>query len=643
MRRHLFNPISVCAAAAAVAAAAGGDPSLSPAAWDPADFARVAALNAAPPRAQPMAVGAGGLVAGTSNALAVYAGVFALQQGGTAMDACVATAVAEAVLCAGSYTSLAGIAHVVYVDAATGAATHYNGGWNTVRGNAAAAVPTAGVGATMLVPGFWAALGSAAADHAAFSLATLVEPARYFAAAGFPVYPELAALIVDYNATLSRTPAGAALFVNPTTGRPYAVGDNFTQPAVAAFLAAVQARGPAEAYNGTFAADMVALLRGWGSNVTAADLAAYAPIVQPARAVTYGGGGNGRPGATVYSTAAPELGGLSLAEALLLMTAAGFPSGAMQPYPVNGTALFWLIQISRWTALCSDVASCPGGVAALERTFPPFAFDAAARANPTRAGAVWAFMSSPGGTAAIAAGFDAIFNGRGAWHTRGPHHSDGVVAVDAAGNTCSLVHTINASPWGTGLFAQGVALSNAALTQLAPLAATAPGARLTGPIAPVVVSAPGSGSAPTAAAVSVGASLHEVTLQILNLHLDYAQPANLSVLVPKFLLPAVNATSGGYPAATIIPADAFAPDVVAAVQALGQPVALAGTTQVLNNMGFPVMATMAAASFTEGEGPNSAPPQQLQQGYSTQYLNGYAGCVAPAAASAAATLRPAGE
>ena len=208
MRRHLFNPISVCAAAAAVAAAAGGDPSLSPAAWDPADFARVAALNAAPPRAQPMAVGAGGLVAGTSNALAVYAGVFALQQGGTAMDACVATAVAEAVLCAGSYTSLAGIAHVVYVDAATGAATHYNGGWNTVRGNAAAAVPTAGVGATMLVPGFWAALGSAAADHAAFSLATLVEPARYFAAAGFPVYPELAALIVDYNATLSRTPEG---------------------------------------------------------------------------------------------------------------------------------------------------------------------------------------------------------------------------------------------------------------------------------------------------------------------------------------------------------------------------------------------------------------------------------------------------
>jgi gamma-glutamyltranspeptidase/glutathione hydrolase len=602
----------------------------------------MAALNAAPPRAQPMAAGAGGLVAGTSNALAVYAGVFALRQGGTAMDACVATAVAEAVLCAGSYTSLAGIAHVVYVDAATGAATHYNGGWNTVRGNAAAAVPTAGVGAAMLVPGFWAALGAAAADHAAFSLATLVEPARYFAAAGFAVYPELASLIVDFNATLSRTPDGAALFVNPATGRPYAVGDNFTQPGVAAFLAAVQARGPAEAYNGTFAADMVALLRGWGSNITGADLAAYAPIVQPARAVSYGAG-TGRPGATVHTTAAPELGGLSLAEALLLMTAAGFPSGAMQPYPINGTALFWLIQISRWAALSSDVAACPGGVAALERTFPPFAFDAAARADPARAGAVWAFMSAPGGTAAIAAGFDAIFNGRGAWHTRGPHHSDGVVAVDAAGNTCSLVHTINASPWGTGLFAQGVALSNAALTQLAPLAATAPGARLTGPIAPVVVSAAGGGSAPTAAAVSVGASLHEVTLQMLNLHLDYGQPSNLSVLVPKFLLPAVNATSGGYPAATIIPSDAFAPDVVAAVQALGQPVALAGTTQALDNMGFPVMATMAAASFTEGEGRGSASPlQQLQlQGYSTQYLNGYAGCVAPAAASAAATLQPA--
>jgi gamma-glutamyltranspeptidase/glutathione hydrolase len=600
-----------CSASLLVFCAAAADPSLSPAAWDPAVFARMAALNAAPPRAQQMASGSGGLVAGTSNALAVYAGVYALEAGGTAMDACLATAIAEAVLCAGSYTSLGGIAHVVYVDAATGAATHFNGGWNTVRGNAAAAIPGAGVGAAMLVPGFWAALDAAARAHAAFSLATLAEPARYFAAAGFATYGELAALIRIYNTTLSRTPAGAALFVNPATRQPYAVGDNFTQPEVAAFLEAVQARGIGEVYNGTWATAAVETLTAWGSNITAADMAAYAPIVQPARAVEYGPPARR---ATVLTTAAPELGGLSLAEALLLMTAAGFSTGGMQPFPVNGTAMFWLVQITRWAALSSDVASCPGGVAALERTFSPFKFDEASRGDPSRAEQVWDFITAPGGTAAVAAGFSAIFDGKGApWHTRGPHHSDGVVAVDAAGNTCSLVHTINAAPWGTGLFVRGIALSNAALTQLAPLAATPPGARLTGPIAPVVVRDAAGGA--STAAVSVGASLHEVTLQMLNLHLDYAQPANLSVLVPKFLLPTVaNATSGGgYPAATIFPAGAFAPDVVAAVEALGQPVVLANASQALGNMGFPVMMARVGAG--------------AYQGYTTQYLNGYAGCV----------------
>ena len=599
--------------AAALPAVAAADPSLSPLAWDPAVFARISALNAAAPRAQEMASGSGGLVAGTSNALAVYAGVYALEAGGTAMDACVAAAIAEAVLCAGSYTSLGGIAHVVYMDASTGAATHINGGWNTVRGNAAAAIPGAGAGAASLVPGFWAALDAAARAHAAFSLATLIEPARYFAATGFAAYGELVALIHIYNKTLSRTPAGAALFVNPATGQPYDVGENFTQSEAAVFLAAVQARGIGEAYNGTWATAAVEMLTTWGSNITASDMAAYAPIVKPARTVEYGPPARR---ATVLTTAAPELGGLSLAEALLLMTAAGFSTGGMQPYPVNGTAMFWLVQITRWAALSSDVAACPGGVAALERAFPPLRFDETSRGDPARAESVWALMTAPGGTAAIAAGFAAIFNGKGApWHTRGPHHSDGVVAVDAAGNVCSLVHTINAAPWGTGLFVQGVALSNAALTQLAPLAATPPGERLTGPIAPVVVR---DSAGAAAAAVSVGASLHEVTLQMLNLHMDYELPANLSVLVPKFLLPTLaHANSGdGYPAATIIPAAAFAPDVVAAVEALGQPLVLANASQALGNMGFPVMMARAGA----GVG--------AYQGYATQYLNGYAGIAA---------------
>ena len=43
------------------------------------------------------------------------------------------------------------------------------------------------------------------------------------------------------------------------------------------------------------------------------------------------------------------------------------------------------------------------------------------------------------------------------------HGSDAIVAVDKEGNIFSMIHTINSQMWGTGLFAQGVALPHSAV------------------------------------------------------------------------------------------------------------------------------------------------------------------------------------
>ena len=43
------------------------------------------------------------------------------------------------------------------------------------------------------------------------------------------------------------------------------------------------------------------------------------------------------------------------------------------------------------------------------------------------------------------------------------HGSDAFVAADKEGNICSMIHTINSQMWGTGLFAQGVALPHSAV------------------------------------------------------------------------------------------------------------------------------------------------------------------------------------
>lgn len=70
--------------------------SLSPATWPREEYLRLETISLRKnPRPKPLAYSdAQGLVAGTTNALAVHAGADALRKGGNAMDACIATAMA---------------------------------------------------------------------------------------------------------------------------------------------------------------------------------------------------------------------------------------------------------------------------------------------------------------------------------------------------------------------------------------------------------------------------------------------------------------------------------------------------------------------------------------------------------------------
>ena len=75
---------------------ATGDVSLSPANWPAGELQRLERYNLQKfNRPKPLAFSEGkGLVAGTSQAFAVHAGIDALRKGGNAMDACLATALA---------------------------------------------------------------------------------------------------------------------------------------------------------------------------------------------------------------------------------------------------------------------------------------------------------------------------------------------------------------------------------------------------------------------------------------------------------------------------------------------------------------------------------------------------------------------
>lgn len=69
--------------------------SFSPKAWFPRDLQRLEALSLQSAQRRPKALAFSdgkGMVAGTSNSLAVHAGTEALKKGGNAMDACLTTA-----------------------------------------------------------------------------------------------------------------------------------------------------------------------------------------------------------------------------------------------------------------------------------------------------------------------------------------------------------------------------------------------------------------------------------------------------------------------------------------------------------------------------------------------------------------------
>ena len=67
------------------------------------------------------------------------------------------------------------------------------------------------------------------------------------------------------------------------------------------------------------------------------------------------------------------------------------------PYVLNASALFWLIEISRFSELVSSIAYNQAGNLTLERYFPELNFTGTNRLTKQHAAKVWALLSAPGG------------------------------------------------------------------------------------------------------------------------------------------------------------------------------------------------------------------------------------------------------
>jgi gamma-glutamyltranspeptidase / glutathione hydrolase len=265
---------------------------LSPDRWLPRDRAFVEELQLIGWPATTRSVeGRAGLVTTTTSPIAAYAGIKALQAGGTAADAAATIALTQATTALGSYVSHAGIVQALYYEAASGKIRALNAGWNTYRhetdpksiaaydlsiGGGSSAQPQANTahGRKTLVPGFMAGIEALHTRFGRLAFSDLFVPAIWYAENGLAVGPALAWFFETRGKHLARTPEGQQFMRQSGRERPQA-GDRFVQAELAKTLRAVAKEGARYMYGGAWGRQFIDMVQREGGKATIEDMESY--------------------------------------------------------------------------------------------------------------------------------------------------------------------------------------------------------------------------------------------------------------------------------------------------------------------------------------------------------------------------------
>src|SRR5438876_9433164 len=258
-----------------------------------------ALIDAAPAssaRIEPVAASHGMVVAQEGRAARI--GVDILEQGGTAVDAAVATGFALAVtypragnIGGGGYMLIhlaqrkidTAIDYRETAPAATTRAIFLDERGEADPGKSQDSALAIGV------PGTVAGLALAHAKYGSgkFTLAQLIAPAIALARDGIPIENDIADSLPRSQSRLARWPATTKIFF--ADGRPLAPGATLLQRDLADTLTAIAREGPAGFYRGAVADKLVAAVRAAGGIMTREDLKNYQPIERTPTSGSYRG------------------------------------------------------------------------------------------------------------------------------------------------------------------------------------------------------------------------------------------------------------------------------------------------------------------------------------------------------------------
>jgi gamma-glutamyltranspeptidase/glutathione hydrolase len=230
----------------------------------------------------PLARGARGAVVAPHH-LATAAGLTVLAQGGSAVDAAIATNAVLAVVMPNG-CGIGGDAFWLIWDAATGRQLALNGSGRAAAGADAAGLRARGLetlplrgGLSITVPGAVRSWGDAHARFGRLDRTAILTPAIEQARHGFPAWDGFIDAVEETVAALATEGIPAAGFgaVFRPTGRPWQPGELVQLPALAATLERLAEDGFDAFYEGDLAERQARALAAAGCAITASDLGAH--------------------------------------------------------------------------------------------------------------------------------------------------------------------------------------------------------------------------------------------------------------------------------------------------------------------------------------------------------------------------------
>ncbi|MGH7042741.1 MAG: gamma-glutamyltransferase [Acetobacteraceae bacterium] len=349
-------------------------------------------------------------------------GADVLRDGGNAVDAILAAAVAQCVI-EPHMCTIFGMLSLLHHDARAVKTEYMNSSMNApLAGLAGFSTADMAGGRAVAVPGFWAGFEAAREKFGSLPRTRLLAPAIQIARAGFPVYPFLYGMMFEQAAKIGLTAEGRKTYM--PGGVVMNPGERLKQPRLADTLEKLAESGADHFYRSAFTQKVVNAVKGIGGVLTMEDFARFDVRWQEPAWGSY-------KDFRIAGSPPPDNGGTHLIEILQLLEQ--LPLTRWGAPHESADTMYWLARC------CTEVFN--EGARQRDPKDYHLSLDVIQSKEYAKQRLALMKMSLPNTFSATGAAYP------------GSNH---LTVVDARGNIATVLHSVMSLPWSNGLIVDGV-------------------------------------------------------------------------------------------------------------------------------------------------------------------------------------------